>query len=137
MFETQGKKRMDTSIFSKASTIIEHAKKLFLLEMTWLKKEIKDTAKGVAVGLIVSITGIFIIVSGINSVLGALVVALVEAGLSPILASFLMAIILILLGVITLLYGINKINANLDASQTTEHFERDAQAVREGLHEKA
>lgn len=128
---------MDTSIFTKAGTILEHAKRLFLLEMLWFKKEMKDTAKGVTIGALLAITGIFVIVSAINTIIDALVVSLVAAGLSPILAAFLMTITLALLGLVVLILGLNKINASLDMSKATEHIERDAQAVKEGLHEKA
>lgn len=127
---------MDTSIFTKAGTILEHAKRLFLLEMLWLKKEMKDTAQGITIGILLAITGIFVIVSAINALMDALLISLVAAGLSPLAAASLMAFTLALLGGITLFLGIKKINASLDMSQAVKHIERDTQAVKGGLHEK-
>jgi hypothetical protein len=106
--------------------------KLFQTEIRLAKAELAEKAGAAATALAFVAAGAVLALAALVILFQAIVALLVEAGLSPALASFIVAIAAAAVGGVLAYMGINRLKpANLSPDKTLHQLQRDVDVARE------
>ena len=126
--------RDDPSLFHAISDTISRATDLVQLEVRVFKAELDEKLSQLKAGVSLILSGAIFIAAALFLLLQAAVLVLVEAGLSPALATLLVAGVSIAIGVAFMLTGRGQLSGDVLAPDRTIHdLKRDTRLVKEKL----
>lgn len=124
----------EPGLFHALSDTISRAANLVQLEVRVFKAELDEKLSKVKAGLSLISSGAIFMAAGLFLVLQAVVLALVERGLSPALATLLVAGVSIAIGIAFMLVGRRQMDGDALAPERTIHgLQRDTRLVKEKL----
>ena len=122
------------SVFHALGDTVAHAAELVQLEFRLAKTELGEKAALVKAGLVFIVVGAILLAATLLLVLQFLVVALVEAGLSPMLATFIIAALTAAVGIALITAGRKQLDATtLAPNRTLNDLQRDGAIFKEKL----
>lgn len=122
------------SVFHAVGETVARATELVQLEVQLARAEIGEKAVHVRAGLALMGAGGIVLTAALFVLVQSLVVALVEAGLSPLAATFIVAAALVAVGMALVAAGRKQFDANvLTPHRTLNDLKRDGAIVKEKL----
>ena len=126
--------RDEPGLFHALSDTVSRATDLIQLEVRVFKAELDEKLSHVKAGLSLIVSGAIFIAGALFLLLQAAVLVLVEAGLSPALATLLVAGAAIVIGLAFMLTGRKQMSGDTLAPERTIHdLQRDTRLVKEKL----
>ncbi|MEI4261384.1 phage holin family protein [Roseovarius sp. D0-M9] len=116
---------------------LNHVSSLVRKEVDLARAEVSENLNraGVAIGLILG--GVIVALTALNVLSGALVAALTEAGMDAGWSALIVGTVFAVIAYVMANKGINDLKlANLVPSRTSKNVKADANAVKEGYHDK-
>lgn len=116
--------------------ILTHLSNLMRKEIALARSEISENLgrAGTAIGLLVA--AVVLALTALNVLAAALVAALTEYGITAGWASLIVGGILALIALVMILKGVNDLKpSNLAPSRTAENVKRDAEVIKESIHD--
>jgi hypothetical protein len=124
----------EPGLFHAFSDTISRATHLVQLEVRVFKAELDEKLSQVKAGVSLIATGAIFIAAALFLLLQAVVLALVDSGLSPALATLLVAGVSIVIGIVFMLVGRRQVDGDALAPNRTIHgLQRDTRLVKEKL----
>jgi NADH:ubiquinone oxidoreductase subunit K len=121
-------------VFHALGDTVARATELVQLEFRLAKTELGEKAAMVKAGLVLIITGAVLLAAALLLVLQFLVVTLVEAGLTPMLATLVVAAFTVAVGIALVVSGRKQLDAaTLTPHRTLNDLQRDSAIVKEKL----
>ena len=121
-------------VLEAASETISRASQLVQLELRVFRAELAEKAVQVRTGLAFVVAGAVLATAALFLILQAIVIWLVEAGLSPAVATLLVAVVCIAIGFGLAMSGRKKLEADgLTPDRTIDDIQRDSTLVKEKL----
>jgi predicted phage tail protein len=126
--------RPEPGLFQALSDTVSRAGDLVQLEVRVFKAELDEKLSQLKAGMALIISGAIFIAAALFLLLQAAVLALVQVGLSPAVATLLVAAAAIVIGVAFLLTGRKQMNSDaLTPDRTIHELQRDTRLVKEKL----
>ena len=124
----------EPGLFHALSDTISRATHLVQLEVRVFKAELDEKLSQVKAGVSLIASGAIFIAAALFLLLQAVVLALVESGLSPALATLLVAGVCIVIGIAFMLLGRRQVDGDaLAPERTIQDLRRDTRLVKEKL----
>jgi uncharacterized membrane protein YqjE len=121
-------------VFHALGDTVARATELVQLEFRLAKTELGEKAALVKAGLVLIVAGAILLAAALLLVLQFLVVALVEAGLSPMMATLVIAAFTVAVGIALIAAGRKQLDATtLTPNRTLNDLQRDGAIVKEKL----
>jgi uncharacterized membrane protein YqjE len=122
------------SVFNALGDTVARATELVQLEFQLAKSELGEKAALVKAGLVFIVAGAILLAAALLLVLQFIVVALVEAGVSPMFATLIVAAATIIVGIVLISAGRKQLDATtLTPTRTLNDLQRDSAIVKEKL----
>jgi hypothetical protein len=126
--------RDEPGLFHALSDTVSRATDLIQLEVRVFRAELDEKLSHVKAGLSLIVSGAIFMAGALLLLLQAAVLGLVDAGLSPALATLLVAGAAIVIGVAFMLTGRKQMSGDtLAPERTIHHLQRDTRLVKEKL----
>jgi uncharacterized membrane protein YqjE len=121
-------------VFHALGDTVARATELVQLEFRLAKTELSEKAAMVKAGLVLIIAGAILLAAALLLVLQFLVVALVEAGLTPMLATLIVTALTVVVGIALVISGRKQLDAaTLTPNRTLNDLQRDSAILKEKL----
>jgi uncharacterized membrane protein YqjE len=121
-------------VFNAVGDAVARATDLIQIEFRLFKAELAEKAGHVQAGLGLMVGGAVLLAAGLFALLQAIVVALIAAGMTPVAATWLVAVATIAIGLALVVSGRKKLDAgNLVPDRTITDIKRDTTLVKEKL----
>ena len=125
----------ETSVLSDVSGYVNRVAKLLRLDAALLAIETKQNLQAIAVSLGLLAAALVVASLGVIILLFAIVVLLVQLGLSPALAAFLVAVVMFAAAGLMVFLGLQRLrNWSLKPHRTLAQFQTNIEALRASLH---
>ena len=121
-------------VLQAASETISRASQLIQLELRVFRAELAEKAAQVGAGLALVLAGAVLVTAALFLILQAIVLQLVQSGMSPVGATLLVAAACIAIGLVLVVSGRKKLDADqLTPDRTMSDIQRDSTLVKEKL----
>ncbi|HSC20069.1 MAG TPA: phage holin family protein [Rhizomicrobium sp.] len=126
---------LDRGIGTVFSELLGEITALIRNEIRLAKAEAAEKAKSMAIGLALTVAGLFVLILSLVFLLEAAVGGLMLLGLNLALSSLIVGVVILLLGGVAIWLGISRLKiGRLSESRTAQQIKQDAATVRSQVH---